>query len=269
MKEQQTQSLYLAADDLMQIQLTGKRLNPFHENEFGFLIQTHCYTQLDNLYARRVALHLVVGLSKEGNGMSIQIDTVNIPDTPPSEIKKIVDIIQASPPFNQLIVQLLNAIEEGPEVHHFYQAGLAKRFFIARMQTGIVHFSTNRQGTEMYWLYKNDRLVTKISPFLIDARGGHIAFTIQAGFPNGLLMQCYDIECMMHMFNEGEKLGYYFELYLDQDNFHHQVLYDELPDRLMRNRHFLNRILHLMKQCENEKYNDYLQDLISKFKACI
>ncbi|MER2106124.1 MAG: cysteine methyltransferase [Solibacillus sp.] len=267
MKEQQ--KLFLAADELMQIQLTGKRLNPFHENEFGFLVQVNCYTQVDKLYARQVALHLIVGLAKDGSGMTIQIDTANIPNTSPIEIKRVVDIIQTSPAFITLIVKLLNAIEEGPEVHHFYQAGLAKRFFLARLQSGIVKYSINRQGTQLFWLYKNDHLVSRISPFEVDASGGHISFTIQAGIRNGLFMQCYDIECMMHMFNEGDKLGYYFELYLDQDNFHHQILYNELPDRLMRNRHFLKRILQLMTQCKNEQYNEYLQDLILKFKACI
>lgn len=267
MKEQQT--LFLAADELMQIQLTGKRLNPFHENEFGFLVKVHCYTKVDKLYARQVTLHLIVGLAKDGSGMSIQIDTANIPNTSPAEIKRIVDIIQTSPAFITVITRLLNTIEEGSEIHHFYQAGIAKRFFLARLHSGIVHYSTNRQGTELFWLYKNDHLLTKMSPFTIDASGGHISFTIQAGVRNGLFMQCYDIECIMHMFNEDDKLGYYFELYLDQDNFHHQILYNELPDRFMRNRHFLRRILQLMTQCENELYDDYLQDLIVKFKACI
>lgn len=269
MKEQLKQTLYLAANDIMQIQLTGKRLDPFHEKEFGFLIQTHCYTQLDRLYARRVALHLVVGISKDGSGISIQIDTTNIPDTPQEELKKIVDIILTSPAFVSLIIQLLNTIEESNEIENFYQAGLAKQAILSRLPDGIAHFSTNRQGTQLYWLYKNERLVSKTSPFLIDANGGHVSFTIQAGFRNGAFMQCYDIECMMHMFNEGDELGYYFELYLDQDDFHHQILYNELPDRFMKNRHFLNRILQLMKQCESEKYDEDLQDLISKFKACI
>lgn len=267
MKEQQT--LYLAADELMQIQLTGKRLNPFRENEFGFLVPVNCYKKIDKLYARQVTLHLIVGLAQDGSGMSIQIDTADIPNTSPNEVKRIVDIIQTSPAFITLIIKLLNAIEEGPEIQLFYQAGLAKRFFLARLQSGIAQYSTNRQGTELFWLYKNDHLMSKISPFKVDADGGHIAFTIQAGIRNGLFMQCYPIECLMHMFNEGETLGYYFELYLDQENFHHQILYNELPDRLMRNRHFLKHILQLMTQCENEQYDDYLQDLIAKFKACL
>lgn len=267
MKEQQT--LFLAADELMQIQLTGKRLNPFHENEFGFLVQVQCYTQVDKLYARQVALPLIIALAKDGSGMSIQIDTANIPNTSPPEIKRIVDVIQTSPAFITRIVKLLNAIEEGNEIQHFYQAGLAKRFFIERLQSGIVNYSTNRQAKDLFWLYKNDHLLTAISPFHIDKNGGHISFTIQAGLRNGLFMQYYDTECMMHMFNEGDKLGYYFELYLDQTNFHHQILYNELPDRFMRNRHFLKRVLQLMTQCKNEQYQDDLQDLISKFKACI
>ena len=82
-------------------------------------------------------------------------------------------------------------------------------------------------------------------------------------------MQCYEVDCMMHMFNEDEKLGYYFELYLDQENYHHQLLYETLPDQFMDNKTFLNQVLEEMKKRNEEQYDDYLQDLIEKFTASI
>lgn len=73
----------------------------------------------------------------------------------------------------------------------------------------------------------------------------------------------------MHLFNEGDKLGYYFELYLDQEDYHHQLLYEEMPDQFMRNKAFLRQILEQMKKCNTVHYDEYLQELIEKFTASI
>ena len=121
----------------------------------------------------------------------------------------------------------------------------------------------------MLWLTNQQQIIANISPFKLDEKGGHINFTVKIGFKNSHLLQCYEVECMMHMFNEGEKLGYYFELYLDQDNYHHQLMYEKLPDQFMDNKAFLEQILAQMKKSNEEHYDEYLQVLIEKFIASI
>ena len=68
---------------------------------------------------------------------------------------------------------------------------------------------------------------------------------------------------------QNEKLGYYFELYLDQENYHHQLLYAAMPDHFMENKEFLQQILDQMIKSNEVHYNEYLQDLIEKFTASI
>ena len=262
-------TLYLAADENMQLQLTCYRLMEFHDEEFGFLIRANCVATLDNYYARNIPIQFILGLSKSGNGMSLELDLTNIPKISASQIKKITDCIQANPAYIKLVTARLNAIEESNEIENFYQAGLAKKYFLTRLPSGITHYSINRKAKKMFWLYKNDSLISNLSPFRVDEKGGLISYTVQVGFSHELLMQCYNVECMMHIFNDDDELGYYFELYLDQDDFHHQILYQELPDLFIENKAFLYRILQHMQQCESEQFTDYLQDLIVKFKASI
>ncbi|MEG0383330.1 hypothetical protein [Solibacillus cecembensis] len=262
-------TLYLATDEQMQLHLTSYRMQDFKEEEFGFLVRANCYYEIKENYAKYVPLQLIVGLSKNGLGMSLAIDLNNMPHTFPTQTKKIVEHIQKSPAFLQSISSNLNALITARDPATTIQAAQAKQFFLSQAPQGITAFSTNRQTKALFWLYSGDKLISNISPFTIDEAGGHIAFTVKAGFSHEFMMQCYEVECMMHLFNEEDSLGYYFELYLDQDDFHHEQLYNTIPEMFMENEDFLNRILLQMKKCNNEQYDEYLQDLIEKFTASI
>lgn len=262
-------TLYLATDEQMQLHLTSYRIKDFNAEEFGFLIRANCYYETKENLAKNVPLQLVLGLSKNGLGMSLAIDLNNMPNLFPNQMKQIVDHIQKSPAFLQTISSQLNALIAAEDPETTIQAAQAKQFFLSQAPKGITSFSTNRQTKALFWLSEEDKLVSNMSPFSIDEAGGHISFTVKAGFSHEFIMQCYEVECMMHLFNEEDKLGYYFELYLDQEDFHHQQLYNTIPEQFMENEDFLKRILSQMKKCNNEKYDDYLQDLIEKFTASI
>ncbi|MEG0472353.1 MAG: cysteine methyltransferase [Solibacillus sp.] len=262
-------TLYLATDEQMQLHLTSYRMQDFNAEEFGFLVRTNCYYEIKENYAKNVPLQLIIGLSKNGLGMSVAIDLNNMPITAPTQLKKIVEHIQKSPAFLQSISSNLNALITARAPETTIHAAQAKQFFLSQAPQGITSFSTNRQTNAVFWLYNGDHLISNVSPFTIDDAGGHIAFTVQAGFSHEYMMQCYEVECMMHLFNEEDKLGYYFELYLDQEDYHHEQLYNTIPELFMENEQFLNRILWQMKKCNNEQYDDYLQDLIEKFASSI
>ena len=261
--------LYLASDELMQTHLSCKKVSNSNKDEFTFMIRVFCYVEEKDSYAKSVPLNLVLGLNKQGVGMSLAIELVNIPNVFPMQLKKIIEHLQKSPALLQSVCQQLDQIGSSTTIEEAIQAKLAKHFFIENAPKGITSYTTNRQANQLYWLMHQDQIISKMSPFKIDDEGGHISFTVQIGFKHDFIMQCYEVECMMHMFNEEDKLGYYFELYLDQDNYHHQLLYDTLPDQFMDNKVFLNQILAEMKKCNEEQYNEYLQDLIEKFTTSI
>lgn len=269
MNEQWTPTLCLSANEHMQIYLTGHRLNSQNKKEFKFSITVDCTVTIDDQYARKFPLNLIVGFAKNGSGISVQMDMINLPNVSPTDFKNIIDHLQSSPAFAKLMIGLFNTIIHNRSEQEKTEATQLKKMFIERFPQGITNYTSSMQAKHLYWLYSKDHLVWNVSPFAIDERGGHVAFTVAAGFRNGFFIQGYEIECMMHIFNEDDTLGYYFEFYLDEDDFHHQRLYDELPDCFMRNKNFLNRILQLMKQCDADGYDDYLQDLIIKFKASI
>lgn len=268
-EQQPFTSLYLAADEYMQLYLTCSRLPGDHQDELSFLIQVTCLAVAENTYAHEIPIQLNINLSKTGNGMAIELDVPNIVNVTPIRIKQIADYIQNSPTYIQIILDQLHEIQLSDEVHNFYQAGLVKAFFLSRVPNGIIHYSINRDAKDLYWIYKNNCLISNISPFTMDDAGGHLSFSVQTGFTNGVFMQCYDVECRLHLFMDGDKLGYYFELYLEEDNYLHQRLYRELPEHFMLNKRFLNRILQLMRQHQKENYTDYLQNLIVQFQAAI
>ena len=261
--------LYLASDELMQTHLSCKKVSNSNKDEFTFMIRVFCYVEEKDSYAKSVPLNLVLGLNKQGVGMSLAIELVNIPNVFPMQLKKIIEHLQKSPALLQSVCQQLDQIGSSTTIEEAIQAKLAKHFFIENAPKGITSYTTNRQANQLYWLMHQDQIISKMSPFKLDDEGGHISFTVQIGFKHDFIMQCYEVECMMHMFNEEDKLGYYFELYLDQDNYHHQLLYETLPDQFMDNKIFLNQVLDEMKKCNEEQSNDYLQDLIEKFTTSI
>lgn len=261
--------LYLAANEQMQLHLTCVRLMDYAEDEFAFATQATALVEIESSYAREIPFQLISYVSKSGLGTEHEVDMPHIDNVSIQQLDAIATLIQQSPQYAQLLLDRLTEIQQGDDAREAVQAQLAKDDFLDQLQDRITHFSTNRGATKLFWIYKNDRHVSNVSPFMVDERGGRFSFSVHCGFSNGLLIQSYDVECMMHLFNDGDKLGYYFELFLDEDNFHHQIMYRELPEKFMNNKRFLNRTLQLMKQCQNEQYKDYLEDLIVKFKAGI
>ncbi|MEK5185989.1 cysteine methyltransferase [Solibacillus sp. FSL R5-0691] len=261
--------LYLASDELMQTHLSCTKISNRNKDEFTFSIRVFCYVEKNNSYAKSVPLYLILGLNKQGVGMTLAVDLVNIPNVCPMQLKKIVEHLQKSPALLLVVCQQLDKIASSSSIEEAVQAKLAKHFFIENAPKGITSFTTNRQANELYWLMHKNQIISDMDSFKLDSEGGHIAFTVQVGFKHDFIMQCYEVDCMMHMFNEDEKLGYYFELYLDQENYHHQLLYETLPDQFMDNKTFLNQVLEEMKKRNEEQYDDYLQDLIEKFTASI
>ncbi|MCH7322466.1 cysteine methyltransferase [Solibacillus sp. MA9] len=262
-------TLYLAADDMMQIHLSVQKIRDLNKDEFSFAIRTFCYVEQDEEFAQNLLFKLILGISKQGQGMTLAVDLVNIPNIFPLQLKNIIEHIQKSPMLLESLYNQLSYIQKSDDYEKSLQAQRAKEFLLDNLSKGITSFSTNRQATEMIWLTNQNHNISNISPFLLDEKGGHIQFTVQIGFKHSYMMQCYEVDCMMHMFNESEKLGYYFELYLDQENYHHQLMYEKLPDQFMDNQAFLQQILTQMKKRNEEQYDEYLHDLIEKFTASI
>lgn len=262
-------TLYLAADEQMQIHLSCKKIKDLNNEEFSFAIHAFCYYEQQDEMAKGILLKLILGINKEGQGLTIALELANMPNIFPLQLKNIIEHIQKSPTFLQVVAKQLDILAATADYDISVQAKRAKQFLIDNASKGITAYSTNRQANQFVWLYQNDQLISNISPFTIDEKGGHIAFSVRLGFKHEFIMQCYEVECIMHMFNEGEKLGYYFELYLDQDNYHHQLLYTAMPDHFMENKAFLQQILEQMIKSNEEHYSDYLQDLIEKFSASI
>lgn len=262
-------TLYLAADEMMQIHLLCNRMKASHKDEFTFAVRTFCYMETDNIYAKNVLLKLFVTLHKEGLGMSLAVDLSNVQNVFPIQLKGIIEQIQKSPALLQAICQQLDQIAAANNIEEAAQAKQAKQFFIENAPKGITSFTTSRHADKMYWLTNQNHIISNLGPFKMDDKGGHIAFSVHIGFQHEFMMQCYEVECMMHLFNDEDKLGYFFELYLDQENFHHQLMYDTLPDQFMDNKEFLKQILAQMQKRNEEQYDDNLQDLIEKFTASI
>ena len=266
----ETQSLlYLASDELMQTHLSCTPMKDSNNEDFTFVIRTFCYVIDELKEANSMVLKLIIALNKEGLGMTIAMEIANMPNVVPRQLRGIVEHIQKSPVLLQSVARQLDKIALTSEAETAEQAKRAKQFLIMNSPKGITSWTTNRQAKDLHWLRHKEAFVANLSPFTVDDKGGHIAFTVRIGFKHEYIMQCYEVECMMHLFNEGDKLGYFFELYLDQDNFHHQLIYEVMPDQFMENKVFLQQILEQMKQCESEAYDDYLQDLIEKFTASI
>lgn len=268
--ENQQLMLYLAANEFMQTYMSCSKFKEPNKEDFLFVIRTFCYIEEEEEgYAQSAILKIILGLNKDGMGMTLAVDLLNIPNAFPIQLKRIVEHVQKSPTFLQVVSYKLDQMAATADYETVTQISRAKQFLIQQSPTGITSFTTDRQAKQVFWLKHNDELIFNLSPFSFDDTGGHIAFTIKTGFKHEFTMQCYEVECMMHLFNEGDKLGYYFELYLDQDNYHHQLLYEALPDMFMDNKVFLNQVLQEMKTCNEQEQNDSLEELIMKFTASI
>ena len=71
----------------------------------------------------------------------------------------------------------------------------------------------------------------------------------------------------MYLFLDKEKLGYYFEFFLNQQSLLHQKIYDLLPDLLMDNHPFLERALSVLETCTQDQPS--VVELIEKFRESL
>ena len=117
----------------------------------------------------------------------------NIPNVSPVQLKNIIEHLHKSPAFLQVVCRQLDAITASDNFEEATQAKRAKQFFIENAPKGITSFTTNRQANQLFWLTHNNEIISNISPFYMDEKGGHIDFNVRIGFKHDFIMQCYEV----------------------------------------------------------------------------
>lgn len=265
-KEQQwTSQYYLAADEHMQLDISCVNLLKV-QHAYSFLVRTTCVEVLNKSFGTKIPFQMVVTIDPKTQTIAIQLDIVDWATVNPARIKSIVELVQGSPQLTELLLRNIEeriAIAESEKVLELINL---KQFYLSTLHNGISSFTVSKLAENLIYLF-DIKTIEQSAKFSMSNKGGKLRFTFTVGFTQNALIQLYDVSCIMYMFVDNGKLGYYFEFYLDESNYHHQEIYAALPDQLMDNEHFLMLVAQIMENHVSKEYGTQLQQLIAIFKA--
>ena len=265
-KEQQwTSQYYLAADENMQLDISCVNLlNVKHA--YSFLVRTTCIEVLNGSFGTKIPFQMLLTIDPNTQLIAIQLDIIDWTSVNPNRIKSIVELIQGSPQLTNLLLQNIEeriAQADSEKVLHLMHL---KQFYLTTVPSGVTSFTVSKQAESLIYLFDYQALLES-AKFTMSDKGGKLRFTFTVGFTQSTLMQLYDVSCIMYMFISNNKLGYYFEFYLDESNYHHQEIYNALPDQLMENERFLMTVAEIMESYDSKQHAAHLKELITIFKA--
>ena len=265
-KEQQwTSQYFLAADENMQLDVSCTNLTKM-PHTYSFLVRTTCIEVLGGRFGTVVPFQMIVTLEPKTQAIAIQLDIVDWSTVNPTRIKDIVEMLQTSPQLAQKLLACIGQRIDEASGDKAMELMQLKQFYLSTLPTGITHYSTSKQATDMVYLF-DMKAIQQSAKFAMSEKGGKLRFTFKVGFTQQAAIQIYEVSCIMYLFIKEGKLGYYFEFYLDESNFHHQDIYNALPDQLMDNERFLFFVASVMEAFDAKEQHDHLQRLIAIFKA--
>jgi len=131
----------------------------------------------------------------------------------------------------------------------------------------VSSFTISTMSEGLYLVEQNGEIIHNIGHFTLTDRGGYFHFTTTVATLYNSVAQTISVNCKMYLFLDQEKLGYYFEFFLNQQNLLHQKIYELLPDLLMDNHPFLERALSVLETSTQDQPS--VVELIEKFRESL
>lgn len=258
-------NVYLRADEQMKLNPICLVLMDEHtaEGEVGLLIRLQLLVPKDRMTFYPIVVHIPIHFNPKNRSIKKEIHFIPEKTVPPIVAAAIIHFVSYNPEVLVAIEEKLHSLlkkhEINPVILEMFSSFKEK---LAEENISLLTISTMSKG--LYLVEQNGEIIHHVGPFVLTERGGYFEFTTSVATLYDKVAQTVEVKSKMHLFLEQEKLGYYFEFYLNQQNFLHRKIYESLSDMLMNHDSFLERTLSVLESCTYEQPS--VVQLIEKFR---
>jgi hypothetical protein len=263
-----TPTVYLRANEQMQISplclvLMDEKLE---EGTVGLLIRLPILTKKSAAILTPAVMHLPIHFAPHNRSIKKEMHIIPELILPPRETTALIHFIYKNPlvlrALEEKLWNLSNRNELDATVMDMFQSLKSNLSYET-----IAHFSVSTQSKDLYLLEQHGNVISEIGAFKASNRGGYFTFTTTVATTYDQVAQTITVNCKMYIFVDHDKLGYYFEFFLNHQSLLHQKIYDELPDLLMEHHPFLEQALTVLESSTNEQ--PAVVELIEKFREAL
>ena len=258
-------SVYLRADEQMQLNPLCLVLMDEHTEKglVGLLVRIPTLVQKNRTTFISIVTHLPIHFSPNNRAIKKELHFIPEMQLTPMAATKFIHFITKNPQvlsvLEEKIYMLVKKNEVSPIIEDMFTSYKNKM-----AQEKVSSFTVSTMSEGLYLVEQSGEILQNVGNFTLTDRGGYFHFTTTVATLYDFVAQSIPVNCKMYLFLDQEKLGYYFEFFLNQQNLLHQKIYDLLPDLLMDNHSFLERALSVLETCTHDQPS--VVELIEKFR---
>lgn len=260
--------VYLRADEQMQLNPLCLVLMDEHteDGQVGLLIRIPTLIPKNQTTLTTNVAHLPIHFNPTSKMIKKELHFIPELQLKPKEATQFIHFISKSPHVLRVLEEKIDSLLTKKEISQDIQEMFTSyKNTLALEKVSFFSISTKAEG--VYLVEQNGEIVQDVSPFKLTDRGGYFNFTTIVATLYENVAQTIVVNCKMYLFLDHEKLGYYFEFFLNHQNLLHKKIYDLLPDLLMANDLFLERALSVLETCTNNQPS--VVELIEKFRESL
>ena len=263
-----TSSVYIRADENMQLSPLCLVLmdEKFEEGQVGLLNRIPVLLPKSRTTLTPGVLHLPIHFFPKNRAIKKELHIIPEVQQTPKEAMQLIDFICRNPLVVRAIEEKLHNLSKRKEIKPIV-LDMFKSFKSNLAYEVIGNFTVSTQSEQVYLVEQHGDIITDVGSFKLTNRGGYFHFNTIVATTYGKIAQTIQVNCKMYIFLDHDKLGYYFEFFLNNQNLLHQKIYDQLPDLLMEHHPFLEKALSVLETCTNEQPS--VVEIIEKFRESL
>ena len=261
-------SVYLRADEQMQLNPLCLVLMDEHteKGQVGLLVRIPTLVQKNRTTFISTVAHLPIHFIPKNRAIKKELHFIPEMYLTPIAATKFIHFITKSPHVLRVIEEKVYSLVKKNEVSPVIQE-MFTSYKNTVAQDTVTSFTVSTMSEGLYLIEQSGEIIQNVGEFTLTDRGGYFNFTTTVATLYDSIAQSIPVSCKMYLFLDKEKLGYYFEFFLNQQSLLHQKIYDLLPDLLMDNHPFLERALSVLETCTQDQPS--VVELIEKFRESL
>ena len=261
-------SVYLRADEQMQLNPLCLVLMDEHteKGQAGLLVRIPTLVQKNRTTFISTVAHLPIHFIPKNRAIKKELHFIPEMQLTPMAATKFIHFITKNPQVLRVIEEKIYSLVKKNEVDPIIQE-MFTSYKNTMAQDKVSSFTVSTMSEGLYLVEQNGEILQNVGHFTLTDRGGYFHFTTIVATLYDSVAQSISVNCKMYLFLDQEKLGYYFEFFLNQQNLLHQKIYELLPDLLMDNHPFLERALSVLETSTHDQPS--VVELIEKFRESL
>ena len=261
-------SVYLRADEQMQLNPLCLVLMDEHteKGQVGLLVRIPTLVQKNHTTFISTVAHLPIHFSPKNRAIKKELHFIPEMQLTPMAATKFIHFISKNPQVLRVLEEKIYTLVKKNEISPIIEDMFAS-YKNKMAQEKVSSFTVSTMSEGLYLIEQSGDILQNVGNFTLTDRGGYFHFTTNVATLYDSVAQTISVNCKMYLFLDQEKLGYYFEFFLNHQNLLHQKIYDLLPDLLMDNHPFLERALSVLETCTQDQPS--VVELIEKFRESL